>query len=143
MWNDAYVSVQRLDAYFSLPVIDMDRDGGKQTNNSKHALVQFENASFSWTSLTSGSIAVIDIPSTSEVQGETLSLTEATAQAEEHEIGFMLKDISVSMHAGELIAVVGSVGSGKSSLLSTILGEMPVTTSSSTPQDKLVTTWPH
>ena len=117
----------------------MDRDGGKQTNNSKHALVQFENASFSWTSLTSGSIAAIDIPSTSEVQGETLSLTEATAQAEEHEIGFMLKDISVSMHAGELIAVVGSVGSGKSSLLSAILGEMPVTTSSSTPQDKLVT----
>jgi len=35
-----------------------------------------------------------------------------------------LQDISVSVKKGELIAVVGRVGDGKSSLLSAILGEM-------------------
>jgi ATP-binding cassette subfamily C (CFTR/MRP) protein 4 len=36
----------------------------------------------------------------------------------------ILSDIEFSLHAGELVMVVGSVGSGKSSLLSAILGEM-------------------
>ena len=37
---------------------------------------------------------------------------------------FTLKDISVTFEQGKLYAVVGTVGSGKSSLLSAILGEM-------------------
>eukprot|EP00501_MAST-03F_sp_TOSAG23-6_P002017 GSMAST32.ASY1.ANO1.2102.1 assembled CDS len=40
------------------------------------------------------------------------------------EIGFSLNDINLSIEKGQLIAVCGSVGSGKSSLLSSILGEM-------------------
>ena len=35
-----------------------------------------------------------------------------------------LKDLSLNIRAGELVAVVGKIGSGKSSLLSAILGEM-------------------
>jgi ABC-type polysaccharide/polyol phosphate transport system ATPase subunit len=35
-----------------------------------------------------------------------------------------LEDISLSVKKGELIAVVGRVGAGKSSLLSAVLGEM-------------------
>jgi ABC-type transport system involved in cytochrome bd biosynthesis fused ATPase/permease subunit len=37
-----------------------------------------------------------------------------------------LRDLSVQVLQGQLVAVVGSVGSGKSSLLSTLLGEMVV-----------------
>lgn len=36
----------------------------------------------------------------------------------------LLSDINVSVKSGSLVAVVGSVGSGKSSFLSAILGEM-------------------
>lgn len=36
-----------------------------------------------------------------------------------------LKDVNLEIPAGSLVAVVGSVGSGKSSLLSCILGEVP------------------
>ncbi|XP_046388552.1 multidrug resistance-associated protein 1-like [Ischnura elegans] len=38
--------------------------------------------------------------------------------------GVLLKDINFNVAQGELIAVIGSVGSGKSSLLSALLGEM-------------------
>jgi len=37
---------------------------------------------------------------------------------------FSLEDINISVKKGSLVAIVGTVGSGKSSLLSAILGEM-------------------
>lgn len=40
------------------------------------------------------------------------------------EIGSTLKDLSFRVKEGALVAVVGAVGSGKSSLLSAFLGEM-------------------
>lgn len=43
---------------------------------------------------------------------------------EEKEAKLTLKNINVSVNKGSLVAVVGSVGSGKSSLISAILGEM-------------------
>lgn len=36
----------------------------------------------------------------------------------------ILKNINMSIEQGQLVAVVGSVGSGKSSLISAFLGEM-------------------
>ncbi|KAJ3269839.1 hypothetical protein HDV01_000887 [Terramyces sp. JEL0728] len=41
-----------------------------------------------------------------------------------HEDGFQLKNISLKIPKGSLVAVVGNVGSGKSSFLSAILGNM-------------------
>lgn len=38
--------------------------------------------------------------------------------------GIILKDINLKVKQGSLVAVVGAVGSGKSSLLSAFLGEM-------------------
>jgi ABC-type glutathione transport system ATPase component len=35
-----------------------------------------------------------------------------------------LSDLSFKVHEGELVAVVGEVGAGKSSLLSALMGEM-------------------
>ena len=37
---------------------------------------------------------------------------------------FLMNSINFSVKAGELVAVVGPVGSGKSSLISSLLGEM-------------------
>ena len=40
---------------------------------------------------------------------------------------FLLDDVTLKLHGNQLIAITGSVGSGKSSLLSVILGELPAT----------------
>lgn len=53
--------------------------------------------------------------------GDSVTLREATlAWSSEEEP--VLKGISINVKAGSLVAVVGPVGSGKSSLLSAILG---------------------
>jgi len=53
----------------------------------------------------------------------TESATESESAATESS-PIILQDVDISFEAGKLYAVVGSVGSGKSSLISAILGEM-------------------
>ncbi|XP_063966914.1 ATP-binding cassette sub-family C member 4-like isoform X1 [Lytechinus pictus] len=43
-------------------------------------------------------------------------------------VGFSLKDIDFSLQAGELVAIIGPVGSGKSSLLMAMMNELPTQT---------------
>ena len=38
----------------------------------------------------------------------------------------VIKNLTLELHKGEKVAIIGKVGSGKSSLLMTILGEMPI-----------------
>jgi ATP-binding cassette subfamily C (CFTR/MRP) protein 1 len=54
-----------------------------------------------------------------------IDIQEADFGWDEEEKSAVLKSISLHVKRGSLIAVIGKVGSGKSSLLSAILGEMP------------------
>ena len=54
-----------------------------------------------------------------------LSLVNVSASWDRHEDRKALRDISFSVTRGQMLAVTGPVGSGKSSLLMTILGELP------------------
>ncbi|XP_075544162.1 multidrug resistance-associated protein 1-like isoform X5 [Dermacentor variabilis] len=56
-------------------------------------------------------------------QGQSVSLKNATLSWSKNEAP-VLKNVSLSVKTGSLVAVVGSVGSGKSSLLSAILGTL-------------------
>lgn len=51
-------------------------------------------------------------------------LLDTPAGTEQSHSCFQLKNINVSINNGELVAIVGSVGSGKSALLHALLGEM-------------------
>jgi ABC-type multidrug transport system fused ATPase/permease subunit len=42
-----------------------------------------------------------------------------------HQIPFIIRDLNFQLHKGELLAVVGKVGSGKTVLLQALLGEVP------------------
>ncbi|KAJ2617762.1 hypothetical protein EV177_000393, partial [Coemansia sp. RSA 1804] len=58
-------------------------------------------------------------------QSYAWAAAESSTSGLSAQLRFALRDVSVSASAGQLICVVGKVGSGKSSLLSAILGEMP------------------
>uniref|UniRef100_A0A914XPA2 ABC-type glutathione-S-conjugate transporter n=1 Tax=Plectus sambesii TaxID=2011161 RepID=A0A914XPA2_9BILA len=58
-----------------------------------------------------------------ELQQCTMSWSPSTTTPEEPN-ATVLKDVSLAVRRGELVAVVGKVGTGKSSLLSAIMGEM-------------------
>ncbi|KAH8851362.1 Multidrug resistance-associated protein 4 [Schistosoma japonicum] len=56
---------------------------------------------------------------------EALVCTNVCSQWQEHMKPFTLNNINFKTSGHELIGIIGSVGSGKSSLLQTILGELP------------------
>jgi len=59
---------------------------------------------------------------------ESVPLTSIATDAEQKDdVSFTLKNINLTCKKGQLVAVVGSVGSGKSSLVSAVLGEMEKT----------------
>ncbi|KAL6627761.1 hypothetical protein ACP70R_031487 [Stipagrostis hirtigluma subsp. patula] len=93
--SQAMISLRRLDAYMTSEELD---DG---------AVVRGAAAS-------PGTVAV-------HVNGGVFSWDDATVGAAGHEV---LRGIDLEIPAGAMAAVVGKVGSGKSSLLGCILGEM-------------------
>lgn len=77
--------------------------------------LEVNNASFEWEA---GSKAV-------EKKGKKKEAGEVLEKStEEEEKPFRLEDISLSVPSGSLVCVVGTVGSGKSSLLQGLVGEM-------------------
>ncbi|HBX87480.1 MAG TPA: phosphonate ABC transporter ATP-binding protein, partial [Marinilabiliaceae bacterium] len=56
-------------------------------------------------------------------QGYIVSLQEVLIRQEEH---IILRDVDFSVKPGEFVYMIGRVGSGKSSLLKTLYGEIPL-----------------
>lgn len=63
-------------------------------------------------------------PAPKEMGEETVIIRDATFSWNRHETNEVLKDISFTAYKGELSCVVGRVGSGKSSFLQSILGDL-------------------
>lgn len=85
-----------------------------------HAITIADGA-FSWTALDSN-----DTPSPAQVTDDKAEVSSID-KIDEDEVsgpGPFLHDVNISIRTGSLTAIVGNVGSGKSSLLSAIIGEM-------------------
>ncbi|KAL5432135.1 hypothetical protein PMIN07_008599 [Paraphaeosphaeria minitans] len=59
-----------------------------------------------------------------DIGEESIRVREASFTWDRHEERLALQDINFSAHKGELACIVGRVGAGKSSLLSSILGDL-------------------
>ncbi|KAJ9154783.1 Metal resistance protein YCF1 [Pleurostoma richardsiae] len=68
--------------------------------------------------------ALVVKPSVEEVGEETVKIRDGTFSWNRHEDKHALKDISFSASKGDLSCIVGRVGSGKSSFLQSILGDL-------------------
>ncbi|QRV97503.1 ABC transporter transmembrane region [Ceratobasidium sp. AG-Ba] len=63
-------------------------------------------------------------PAEGEATVQDAGAGAAGDEEKEKEVVFKLKDVNISLPRGQLCAIVGSVGSGKSSLLQGLIGEM-------------------
>jgi len=136
---DAFVSLRRLQKYFTLSEaaattkkIEFEHEDGvdhvveKRKPNAKgDVLARVTNGSFYWNDPN----AVVEEPKNedgatqmSDEKGE-----EDAAPTQAVPKGPFLQDVQLELKRGELTVVVGSVGSGKTALISALLGEMIAT----------------
>ena len=120
MITDAYNGLNRLTAVFLAPEIT---ETFTVDFNSKYAL-EVKDASFQWESTPP------DAPVLTKKQLKTAAHHKKKAVADEEKSIetpaelMQLENINLKIPRGSLTAVVGKVGSGKSSLLQALLGEM-------------------
>jgi ABC-type bacteriocin/lantibiotic exporter with double-glycine peptidase domain len=110
------VTCDRLNEFFNLPEIE-PRDSiaaadaaaaeGREGANNPQVHIALEGADFTW--------------ERSSAAGDSAGGSDGTSDGA---TGATLKGITLTARTGELIMVIGKVGSGKSSLLAAILGEM-------------------
>lgn len=120
---DAYVSLGRIQEYLHAEECPEERPIDK----SLESAFQLEKCCFTWE--TSG------IPSSEgpnpakahEKSGVKSGAPESEDSSTESKQPFHLDDLSISISRNELIAIVGPVGSGKSSLLAALAGDMRMT----------------
>ncbi|GFN81901.1 ATP-binding cassette subfamily c member 4, partial [Plakobranchus ocellatus] len=68
-----------------------------------------------------------EISNTDKIQNAKLEIINVTAKWEGRDVeASTLENITIRVKPGELVAIIGHVGSGKSSLLLSILGELPL-----------------
>lgn len=120
---ESQIAVNRLEAYLLLPELTATEAAAASASSSSTAKpapigsIEMRHASFSWVSPKAAADAGGATPSDADV-GDALPPV-------------ILRDVSFSIRPGSLVAVVGPVGCGKSSLLAAILGEMSRVASSS------------
>ncbi|XP_020113775.1 ABC transporter C family member 14-like [Ananas comosus] len=108
--SQAMISLERIDAYLTSGELDEAAVERVEGCGDDGIAVEVRGGAFVW-----------DDEGTAEKDKENDAATEAAAAAA---AAGGLKGIDIEIRAGALASVVGTVGSGKSSLLSCILGEM-------------------
>ncbi|XP_078489925.1 ATP-binding cassette sub-family C member 10-like isoform X1 [Ciona intestinalis] len=100
---EAWTSLERLEDFLSLPDQHLDHYFNIQSSQNTGEIVKIDSGCFSW----------------------NLPPDDARGMEDQYEDkDQMLKNLNISIKEGELVGVMGCVGSGKSSLLSAISGGM-------------------
>lgn len=141
-YSDVYLAMARVQNYLNLPEFERTNLVETKPNTSEYA-VEINDQSFSW------GLKTIDIDEMFDKmykQFKGLEDEEKTEEEKEKEAEKLkkqaeekkkqskldtivaLKNINLKIKKGDLVFVIGKVGSGKSSLLSAIIGDLlPVT----------------
>jgi ATP-binding cassette subfamily C (CFTR/MRP) protein 1 len=130
---DANASVRRIQEFL---MAEEAEDSAKWDYDAKDAVV-LKNADFTWERHPTSDEAK-DGPNTKKIGKETKAETKARVQTEKDEQAadleraknaaeekpFEMKGLNLTFGRNELVAIIGSVGSGKSSLLAALAGDM-------------------
>lgn len=120
---EAMVSIKRLEKFMMYDEVEA-HDSAEKSNNVDSST---KNKSDLNGVIKEANDATDRIDKTNANDGDVcMALKNVSAKWVEHEEEDTLKNININLHRGELLAVVGQVGAGKSSLLNVILKELPV-----------------
>ncbi|KAI5642716.1 ABC transporter transmembrane region domain-containing protein [Phthorimaea operculella] len=126
--TEAWVSIKRIQKLLDLPDMDLEEYYDRvNTNHDEDKVIIFKNASFAWAK-----------PSKRRKMPQKTKKNKGKSKkrisSPRHDSGsstevlldepFMLKDISLEIGKGDLVGITGAVGSGKTSLLLAIIGDM-------------------
>ncbi|MCO5606131.1 hypothetical protein L7F22_060318 [Adiantum nelumboides] len=137
--GEAIIAVRRLQK-----LLNMDKDGhislleNEVSRNLPEKAVMLKKCSFCWEPRqkkvlsTKGSGKVyIDFGKDVGTDAHNIKLDSFPSKRDQFEADVVLRNINFSVERGELVSIYGPIGSGKSSLLLGILGEMQCLTGSS------------
>lgn len=121
---DSSIAMRRLEKFLSSEEIDQSYITQRKIPNNQVAL-NISNGTFSWKSANEKTEAV---PTTVELtrDSEEIELTETSPDKADpnKNYKFRLQDINLEVKKGSFVAIIGDIGSGKSSLFYSLLGEM-------------------
>jgi ABC-type multidrug transport system fused ATPase/permease subunit len=121
---DARSAIERLQDCFTAELISEEFERDPNLSNA----IEIENASFTWDSAPPDNAKDKKGKKKDDASGTVHSKPEPAAALEPNEVKeemvFKLTQIDVKIPRGQLVAIVGAVGSGKSSLLQGLIGDM-------------------
>ncbi|VVD04602.1 unnamed protein product [Leptidea sinapis] len=127
--TEAWVSIKRIQKLLNLHDMDPERYYGKLNKNcDEDKILIFKNATFTWTkAVAKKSHAKVkkNKGKSKKKMSKRIQRRDSASSSEVNtEEPFMLRDLSLEVGQDELVGVCGPVGSGKTSLLLAIMGEM-------------------
>lgn len=114
--TDAWVAFTRVQEFLLAEEMEPDKNYHKVPFNSSSPAIDIENGCFDWVK---SSLYQLD-----EVNSSGSSTTTEKGEYLEDKKNFDLHDINLKINHGDFIVITGSIGSGKSSLLAAINGNM-------------------
>ena len=118
--EDLPVAIEVKGATFTWDIPPLDEhDGKNKTKKQGRFSSKFNSSEYN------GKVKAVTISANGKYQDE-----KARLQAEEEDRVFQVRDVSMEIPRGRLVAIVGPVGSGKTSLLQGLIGEMRKTSGS-------------
>ena len=119
---EASVSVRRLREFLLMPEINA---ADVQREEHVSAFAAINHGEFAWRTKKEKDAAAKEKNSKgAEADTVTLSLVDNVDSGEEVEVS-TLRDITIEARPGEIVAIIGKVGCGKSTLMQAFLGEVP------------------
>ena len=117
---DAFSACKRLYEIFEAET----SDGTLVVNNNLDVAVRIDGADFTWDSPPPRPEDPKTRNTTRNSKSEPTTPPSPSSQLVDEENIFKLRGINMEIHRGKLVAIVGAIGAGKTSLLQAMIGEM-------------------